>query len=138
MKELISPAQADAAFGIALPALGILVLGATLAVKKDRRLAVLCGGPLLLAGLLWWVYSAITRALGLDTVLNLFVNFGLFLAIGIGLGLAWRKLSPPSGGRSDSAGGGDAGSPVPVGAGPSGSPEAGRTIGEAQEPPRNP
>ena len=94
MKELISPAQADVALGIALPALGILVLGAILAVKKDRRLALLCGGPLLLAGLLWWVYSAITRALGLDTVLNLFVNFGLFLALGVGLGLAWRKITP--------------------------------------------
>ena len=96
MKELISPAQADAAFGIALPALGILVLGAAWARKKDRRRALLLGGPPLLAGLLWWVYSAITRALGLDTVLNLFVNFGLFLAIGVGLGLAWRKITPYS------------------------------------------
>jgi drug/metabolite transporter (DMT)-like permease len=94
MKELISPMQADALFGIAVPVLGIFILGAVRAVKKDRRLALLLGGPLVLAGLLWWVYSAITRALGLDTVLNLMVNFGLFLAIGVGSGLAWRTLTP--------------------------------------------
>ena len=94
MKELISPAQANAIFGVALPALGVLLSGAALAIKKERRLALILGGPLVLAGLLWWVYSAITNALGLDTVLNLLVNFALFLAIGIGLGLAWRRFTP--------------------------------------------
>lgn len=40
---------------------------------------------------LWAVYNAITDNLGLDTVKNLIVNLGLFIVLGIliGLGAAW-------------------------------------------------
>lgn len=40
---------------------------------------------------LWTVYNAITDKLGLDTVKNLAVNLGLFIVLGIliGLGTAW-------------------------------------------------
>lgn len=141
MKELLTLAQANAIFGIALPVLGLVLGGAVLAVRKDRRLALFAGGVSVLAGLLWWVYNAISAALGIDTVLNLLVNFALFIALGAVIGWAWKKTMPhPSTetGRGDSWNDGSAGSPVPVGVGPVGAPEAGRTVAEAQEPPRNP
>jgi hypothetical protein len=91
MKELLTQAQANGIFGVALPLIGLAVGGALLALKKERRVALFVGGALILAGLLWWVYNAITAALGLDTVLNLVVNFALFIAVGTGVGLVWRK-----------------------------------------------
>jgi hypothetical protein len=91
MKELLTLSQANGIFGIALPLLGLTLGGAVLTLRKDRRLALALGGSLVLAGLLWWVYNAVSSALGLDTVLNLFVNFALFIAVGAGAGWAWRK-----------------------------------------------
>ena len=98
MKELLTLAQANALFGVGLPLLGLVLGGAIFAGRKDRRLALLCGVPPLVAGSLWWVYNGITAALGLDTVLNLFVNAALFLAVGAALGWAWRRVSPARGG----------------------------------------
>lgn len=139
MKELLTLAQANAIFGIALPLLGLLLGGAVLALRKDRRLALFAGGVPVLAGLFWWVYNAISAALGIDTVLNLLVNFALFIALGMAIGWAWKKTMPNSStDPGDSWNDGSAGSPVPVGVGPAGAPEAGRTVAEAQEPPRNP
>ncbi|MGC4042906.1 MAG: hypothetical protein QM758_03810 [Armatimonas sp.] len=145
MKELLTLAQANAIFGIALPLLGLVLGGAVIALRKDRRLAAFAGGVPVLAGVLWWVYNAISAALGIDTVLNLLVNFALFIALGAAIGWAWKKTLPPPLGlgqsdnwNSDNWNDGNAGSSVPVGVGPAGTPEAGRTITEAQEPPRNP
>jgi len=139
MKELLTLAQANAIFGIALPLLGLVLGGAMLAVRKDRRLALFVGGVPVLAGLLWWGYNAISAALGVDTVLNLLVNFALFIVLGAAIGWAWKKTMPnPEAGQADGWSDGNAGSPVPVGVGPAGAPEAGRTVAEAQEPPRNP
>ncbi len=36
---------------------------------------------------LWTVYNAITEKLGLDTVANLLVNLGLFVVVGVVIGL---------------------------------------------------
>ncbi len=94
MKELFTQAQANGIFGVALPLIGLALGGALLARKKERFIALFVGGALVLCGLLWWVYSAITSALGLDTVLNLVVNFALFIVVGAGVGLAWRRMSP--------------------------------------------
>jgi apolipoprotein N-acyltransferase len=91
MKELLTLTQANAIFGIALPLLGLVLGGAVFAVRKDRRLAGFCGGAPVLAGLLWWVYNAISAALGIDTVLNLLVNFALFIALGVAVGWLWKK-----------------------------------------------
>jgi hypothetical protein len=106
MKELLTQAQANGIFGVALPLIGLALGGALLALKKERHVALFVGGPLALSGLLWWVYNVITNALGLDTVLNLVVNFALFLAVGTGLGLVWRRMSPaPNTGVPPSIGG---------------------------------
>jgi len=87
MKELINPHQAH------LLMLGVLVLApltglAWGAVARRLPLGLAVG---LLAGVgnyaLWTVYNAITDKLGLDTVKNLLVNLGLFVVIGIAVGL---------------------------------------------------
>lgn len=94
--EWITRAQADGLM------LGILVFGIVAAIaaamwarskgKNPVPAALGIGGPLLLVGLLWHLYNFITDKLGLDSVANLFVNLFLFAAIGIGFGLAWKRL----------------------------------------------
>lgn len=87
MKELIDLHQAH------LLMLGVLVLAPLIGLvwgyaAKRLPLGLVVG---LLAGVgnytLWTVYNAITGHLGLDTVKNLLVNLGLFVVIGIVLGL---------------------------------------------------
>ena len=87
MKELIDPHQAH------LLMLGVLVLAPLIglgwgAVNKRLPFGVIIG--LLVGGgnyALWTLYNAITQKLGLDTVANLLVNLGLFIVIGIAIGV---------------------------------------------------
>ena len=68
--------------------LAVLVLaplvGLIWGTRSKRVGQGLCVGALVGAGnyALWTVYNAITAKLGLDTVANLLVNLGMFLAIG--------------------------------------------------------
>ncbi len=87
MKELIDPHQAH------LLMLGVFVLAPLIglgwgAVNKRLPFGVIIG--LLVGGgnyALWTLYNAITQKLGLDTVANLLVNLGLFIVIGIAVGI---------------------------------------------------
>jgi hypothetical protein len=96
MQEMVTRAQADMLF-IVLPALG-LIAGPVAAVLARRRgqdalsAATLWGGPLVLIGILWRVYNAITDRIGLDSVANLAVNFVLFIIVGGIVGLGWMSL----------------------------------------------
>lgn len=87
MKELIDPHQAH------LLMLGILLLAPLIGlgwglVAKRPPFGLAVG---LVVGVgnyaLWTLYNAITQKLGLDTVANLLVNLGLFIAIGIAFGV---------------------------------------------------
>lgn len=97
MKELITRPQADALF-IALLIAGIVAapIAGTIAKRRGRDgmlWALAVGGPPVLVGLLWRVYSGITDRLGLDTVRNLAVNFALFVVVGGLCGFAWGMLA---------------------------------------------
>lgn len=87
MKEVIDLHQAY------LLMLGVLVLaplaGLGWGVANKRLPLGLAVGVLAGAGnyALWTVYNAITQKLGLDTVANLLVNLGLFVAVGMALGI---------------------------------------------------
>ena len=81
---------------LAGPALGF-ILGAVVGRLRGDLPYYLSRGFFLgalptLNWLLWLVYNGITDRLGLDQVLNLVVNLGLFLLVGVSLGLAWRLL----------------------------------------------
>lgn len=87
MKELIDPRQAH------LLMLGVLVLAPLLglgwgAINKRLPLGLVVGAT---AGAgnyaLWTLYNAITARLGLDTVVNLLVNLGMFVVVGIVVGV---------------------------------------------------
>lgn len=87
MKELIDPHQAH------LLMLGVLVLAPLIGLAwgylvKRFPLGLTLG---VLAGAgnyaLWTADNAITDKLGLDTVKNLLVNLGLFVVVGIAVGL---------------------------------------------------
>lgn len=97
MAELVTRAQADAFF------LGVLLLGLLLApvagwLARRRSgdpllAALLWGGPLVLIGVLWRIYNAITDRVGLDSVMNLAVNAVLFVVVGAVCGLGWTWLT---------------------------------------------
>jgi len=98
MKELITIEQMNhlmQAMIIIAPIIG-LIIGAI--VKNVKAWAL--GGLAIGVGnfILWTVYSAITNKLGLDTVLNLAVNLGLFIGLGAIVGLIvnrrWARTSP--------------------------------------------
>lgn len=93
MKELVGEHQAH------MLMLGVLIvaplIGALWGVFKKRLLGSLIVGLLVGFGnyALWSVYNAITEHLGLDTVENLLVNLGLFVMIGITIGLVTAWIS---------------------------------------------
>jgi hypothetical protein len=113
MREIVTTEQIDRLFlilAIAAPALGVLC-GAFLggrrgSVRRGATAGLLVGllGPTNL--LLWKVYNAITERLGLDTVKNLLVNLGLFIALGVIAGLLagryYRGATPASATRAES------------------------------------
>jgi uncharacterized membrane protein YGL010W len=87
MKELIDPYEAH------LLMLGVLVLAPLVGLAwgcAAKRLPFgLAVGLVVGVGnyALWTVYNAVTDKLGLDTVRNLLVNLGLFVVIGIVIGI---------------------------------------------------
>ncbi len=86
-KELISLHQANLLM-LAVLALAPLV-GLAWGAAKKRIVPGFVIGLLVGAGNygLWTVYNAITEHLGLDTVKNLLVNLGLFVAVGLLVGV---------------------------------------------------
>lgn len=109
MKELIDPHQAH------LLMLGVLVLAPLVGLAWGyftKRLPLGLAVGLLAGGgnyALWTVYNAITDHLGLDTVKNLTVNLGLFIVVGIAIGLgagfyASKQQRTPGGDDGDMAG----------------------------------
>lgn len=99
MKELIDEHQAH------LLMLGVLCLAPVIgliwgllakSLVRGLTVGVLVGGG---NYALWTVYNAITDKLGLDTVKNLLMNLGLFVVLGIVIGLAaGRWASRPDAG----------------------------------------
>lgn len=106
MTELVTRAQADLLMNVVF-VLGLVTgaVAAWLAKRRGERRAVqealLWGGPLLLAGLLWRIYNVITDRLGLDSVANLAVNAALFVFIGAMCGCLWGFLARRQGTAED-------------------------------------
>lgn len=105
MKELIDEHQAH------LLMLAVLILAPLIGLAWGAR-AKRAGQGLLLGVLagagnfaLWMVYNAITEKLGLDTVANLFVNLGLFVVIGVMVGLGAGLFAARKRGNQDIQGG---------------------------------
>ncbi len=89
MKELISAPQAHLLMLTVLIIAPLVGLAWGLWAKRIRRgigvgLAVGVGNFAL-----WTLYNALTDKMGLDTVKNLLVNLGLFIALGLLVGAAW-------------------------------------------------
>ncbi len=89
MKELISAHQAHLLMMTVLVLAPLVGLAWGVWAKRLGRgvgvgLAVGVGNFLL-----WTLYNALTDKLGLDTVKNLLVNLGLFVALGLLLGAGW-------------------------------------------------
>jgi lipopolysaccharide export LptBFGC system permease protein LptF len=92
-KELITLAQADRLLQVA--AFVILIAAAAWgASKRNTRQGIVYGlmGPLLY--ILWKIFNSITDRLGVDSVANLFLQLGLFTALGFVAGILLRRLSP--------------------------------------------
>jgi membrane protein implicated in regulation of membrane protease activity len=138
MPELINRAQANGFF-ITILILGIVTYFVTFSKTKSREKSLLFGGPLVLVGILWWVYNAITDKIGLNTVLNLWVNAILFIIVGIACGVFYRKTQEGLTKNNQSGEDGQNGTGVLVGTIPVG-PQSGsgeRTIEETLEQPRD-
>lgn len=109
MKELIDLHQSH------LLMLGVLVLaplvGMAWGLVNKRLLFGLIIGLLVGGGnyALWTVYNAITQKLGLDTVANLLVNLGLFVVIGIVIGVGAGIYTARNQPKPQAAQGGDDG-----------------------------
>jgi len=104
VKELFTRAQAD----LVLTA-GPIVLGfAALAWWRLRRSpeGLAAGVAVLLVGVLWRVFNAISERIGIETVANLLVNGALFVAVGAGYGLWLRRIlpAPPAPSASEPSG----------------------------------
>ncbi len=83
MKELITIEQANMLMMAVLIAAPIIGLAYGLAAKRIVAGLAWGVGIGVCNMILWKVYNAITDHLGLDTVKNLLVNLGLFIAIGV-------------------------------------------------------
>lgn len=81
---------------ILTPVAGLLTLFSR---RQDRRRwmalplfwLLAFSGPLLVG--LWWIFNAIEDTLGLDSILAMLLNLGLFALIGIGIGALLRMSS---------------------------------------------
>lgn len=91
-----------ALLAVVLPLLGLAV-GAVWGARRGQArqgavTGVFIGALGTLNWLLWLAYNAITARLGLDTVRNVVVNLGFFvfvgLALGVGVGMAQRRIQP--------------------------------------------
>jgi len=92
MKELISPEQASLLMRIILilaPAIGLAWGAAKKKITTGLAVGIIVGGGNFI---LWHVYNAITNRLGLDTVLNFEVNLGLFVVVGIVVGVVFAVI----------------------------------------------
>lgn len=154
MREIVTVDQINRWFlllAIAVPVLGILIGAAAGArhglLKQSALKGLIVGllGPLNLV--LWKLYNTITDRLGLDSVKNLLVQLGLFLALGTVAGLIIGRFWRPASSTGDSGwqwsyGSPDSGGGAPIPAGiVSSSPtsaSAARSFEEAVEPPREP
>src|SRR5207248_711211 len=94
MREIVTVEQVNSLFlGLAI---GLPVVGLIGGYLFGRRAGAIKGfivglfGPLNL--LLWKMYNLITDKLGLDSVKNLLVQLGLFIALGIAGGLLFRRF----------------------------------------------
>jgi hypothetical protein len=120
MREIVTVEQMDRLFmllAVAGPLVGLVIGGVWGARKGGVSRSSLVGlgiGLLAMVNLLLWkVYNAITDRLGMDTVKNLLVNVGLFVALGAIAGfaagfVARRKAvsGPPAEEVEEAAGGG--------------------------------
>jgi hypothetical protein len=97
-RELVDATQV----GTALAVLSVvaLVLAGGLYARGRRPGAFLAGCAVLLFPL-WLVYNGIENALGLDSVAALLINGVLFAALGTGVGLLYRRLSPEAAHHGD-------------------------------------
>src|SRR5690349_19727463 len=102
MREIVTVEQVNSLFlwlAIGLPVVGLIggfLLGRRAGAIKGFVVGLF--GPLNL--LLWKVYNLITDKLGLDSVKNLLVQLGLFIALGVVGGLLFRRFGRDNGGSS--------------------------------------
>ncbi len=107
MKELVTTEQAEhilRLLALVLPLAGIVIGALVGLVRKHLTTDVLIGflfgliGPGALG--MWRVYNGIMGRYGLDSVKGLVINLVLFavigLLIGVGVGLARRRLTAPT------------------------------------------
>jgi hypothetical protein len=96
MRELVDAGQVGIAVaalsGLALVAAAVLL--ATSRGKIGARRLGLIAAALVPAWPLWLIYNAIEDHFGLESVAALLINLALFAAVGIGIGLALRRLWP--------------------------------------------
>ena len=93
MKELITFQQANTlmwAILVIAPVIG-LIIGNRL---KETKAGLGWGLAVGISNIaVWHVYNAITNRLGLDTVKNLLTNLGLFIGLGIIIGMVFGLAS---------------------------------------------
>ncbi len=96
MKELISLPQANHAM-LALLVIAPIIGAIWGAFTKQLVRGIVYGVVIGFGNLaLWNIYNAITDRLGLDTVKNLLVNLGLFVAIGAIAGYLIGRFEKPA------------------------------------------
>jgi len=103
-RELVDAAQV----GVALAILSLVAVLATAVFAvlgwKRPSPALFRGALLSLAGMLayplWLVYNAIEDRFGLDSVAALLINLALFVAVGTGMGLLYRRADTMMGTES--------------------------------------
>jgi hypothetical protein len=93
MRELVTQEQAQHAF--ILLAVAAPIIGLAIGALRKSIVAGLAWGLLIGPGnlVLWFVYNSITDRLGLDTVKNLLVNLGLFVALGLMGGFIYGRAT---------------------------------------------
>jgi apolipoprotein N-acyltransferase len=99
-REIVDAAAVGTALAV-LSGVALLVGLALLAMARKSETAKRTGLVAVCVALgfpMWWIYNAIEDALGLDSVAGLLANLALFVALGIGVGLALRRFWPSEAG----------------------------------------